>query len=193
MTAAVRNLVVRSLLVFGFVLGALQGCGSSGSSTPSCSDICVKTMMCTADASSAAATTSCNQVCASVGGASGQSSTCKNASAIQSASSSCLGKTDCTEFNSCLASVPKCDLGRGGAGGAAGTNGAGGAGGATFTCAGCDKAVICCEGLGVDAATCSMYSTANCNAASGTAQMNILNYCAETLAYGAVLAPASCQ
>jgi hypothetical protein len=204
MTAAVRNLVVRSLLVAGFVLGAVQGCASSGSSTPSCNDICVKEQMCLADASTAAATTRCNQTCAAAaGGASGQTSTCKNASAMLSALSGCFSKTDCADFNSCIGMVPKCDMGAGGAGGAAGMNGAagasgaagaGGAGGtgATFTCASCDKAVICCEAEGVDAGTCMMYSTADCNAATGTAQQDILSYCKEALDYGSAFQIPAC-
>src|SRR5262249_15351265 len=117
MTSTLRSLVVRSLLVAGFVLGAVQGCGSSGSSTPSCSEVCIKEMMCQADATPATATTNCNAICAlATGGSSGQGSQCKNASEIQSKSSSCFGMSDCTAFNTCIANVPACQLGTGGAG-----------------------------------------------------------------------------
>ena len=73
MTSTLRSLVVRSFLVTGFVLGALQGCGSSGSSTPSCMEACVKGLMCEADASTATANTLCSAACAQgAAGSSGQ-------------------------------------------------------------------------------------------------------------------------
>src|SRR5437868_7040309 len=123
MTSTVKSLVVRSLLVMGFALGAVEGCGSSGSSAPSCMESCVKAAMCEADASTATANSICSASCAQgAAGSGGQTSTCKNASAIQSAYNSCFSKTDCNDFNTCIANVPPCDKGAGGANGGAGTN-----------------------------------------------------------------------
>jgi hypothetical protein len=191
MKSTLKNLVVRSLLVAGFVLGAVQGCGSSGSSTPSCNDTCVKIEMCQADASTATATTACNQICAlSAGGTSGQGQTCTNASAMQSAYNNCFSMTDCTAFNTCLNNVPKCQSGAGGAGGAtgaagkgaAGTNGAAGstgAGGAgAADCSPCTRATSCCATAGFPAATCSAIpTTAACNSATGQTQTTDISTC----------------
>jgi hypothetical protein len=211
MTSTLKSLVVRSLLVAGFVLGAAQGCGSSGSSsTPSCNDICIKTEMCSADASTATATSNCNLVCGAQGtaGTGGQGTTCTNQSARDSAFNSCFSMSDCTKFNACIAQVPACQTGGGGGSngaagksggggatgsagksGAAGATGAGGAGSGA-SCALCDKAVSCCATLGQPASTCNLIpSTAACNAATGTTQSGDISACQQIVSGAGALCP----
>jgi hypothetical protein len=214
MTSTLRSLVVRSFLVIGFALGAVQGCGSSGSSTPSCMESCVKALMCEVDASTASADTLCSASCAQgAAGSSGQGTKCTNQSAIDSAGSSCFSMSDCTAFNNCLKNIPPCQMaGTGGTNGAAGTNGSagksGGAGasgaagstgaggaGATADCSVCDKANTCCQALaalvGQSTASCT-YSTATCNGEPASAQPSYANVCQTILTDGAA-ASSSCK
>ena len=206
MTSTFRSLVVRSLLVMVFALGAVEGCGSSGSSTPSCMETCVKAAMCEADASTATANTICGASCAQgAAGSTGQGTTCTNQSARDSAYSACFSITDCTMFNECIAKVPACQTGAGGANGAAGTNGSagthGGAGtngaagstgaggaGAGATCASCDKAVTCCTTIGGGAQCSAVPSTATCNSA-GANQASDIAICQGVLQGAAALCP----
>jgi hypothetical protein len=127
MSSRMISSVVGCLIAAGLALGAIQGCGSSGSgSTETLQQACVKEVMCQADASTATATTLCSGA-ASTGKGGQSGTTCTNASAIESATSNCLKISDCTQFETCVAGIPKCN---GGTGGTSGT-GTGGATGAT--------------------------------------------------------------
>jgi hypothetical protein len=166
--------VIGSLLVAGFVLGAVQGCGSSSSSAANvmslCMQGCVKIVKCGADAGSSETMAECMQGCVSsettsTGGA------CSNQSAIIEAGNACLAKTTCVELEACALTVQPCEgagtggvSGTGTGGATGGTSGAtGGANGATggtsgatggtsgaaggsgaASCSSCDKAQTCC-------------------------------------------------
>ncbi len=210
--------VIGSFLVAGFALGAVQGCGSSSSSstdpTALCTQSCVKVQMCLADASASSVMSSCMASCASGGGgSSGQTTTCTNAAAIETAYSNCLKISDCTQFEACLLGLPPCQMstgtggtngtggttGGGGAKGTGGTTGGGGTSGAaggsgTASCAVCDKAQTCCLALvalaGQPTSTCT-YSTASCNAA-GANQATDATVCQTILTDGAA-ASAACR
>jgi hypothetical protein len=104
--------VIGSLLVAGFVLGAVQGCGSSSSSAANvmslCMQGCVKIVKCGADAGSSETMAECMQGCVSsettsTGGA------CSNQSAIIEAGNACLAKTTCVELEACALTVPRCE------------------------------------------------------------------------------------
>src|SRR3954469_17453009 len=103
------SVVIGSFLVAGFALGAVQGCGSSSSSndpTALCTQSCVKVQMCLADASASSVMSSCMANCsAGAAGASGQTATCTNQSAINSAYQNCISMSDCTKFASCLVNL----------------------------------------------------------------------------------------
>ena len=114
--------VIGSLLVVGFALGAVQGCGSSSSSSgtnlmSACMQGCMKVVPCLADAGFPETLAECVQSCASSGSTDG--GTCSNESAIVSAVQACAAKTDCAELESCRLTIPACE--HGGSGGTSGT------------------------------------------------------------------------
>jgi hypothetical protein len=202
------SVVIGSFLVAGFALGAVQGCGSSSSSTDPtalCTQSCVKVQMCLADASASSVMSSCMANCASgAAGSGGQTRTCTNEAAIETAYSNCLKISDCTQFEACLLQLPACQTstgtggtnGTGGTTGAAGAKGTGGTSGAaggsgSASCSACDKAPACCTALGQSATTCAMLSTASCNTA-GANQATVISACQQLLSGGAALSPA-CQ
>jgi hypothetical protein len=210
--------VIGSLLVVGFALGAVQGCGSSSPSAGSVMSLCMQgcakeSSLCGADAGETMA--DCMQGCVSTettstGGA------CSNQSAILAAGNACLAKTTCAELELCVATVPTCAGGTGGAsgtgtggrtstggtsgtgtGGTTGTGGSTGAAGAsgTATCASCDKAQTCCLALaallGQSTSACT-FSTSSCNAETGAAQTTDAMTCGMLLTSGAALST-SCK
>ncbi len=214
--------VIGSFLVAGFALGAVQGCGSSSSSTDPtalCEQVCTKGEMCAVDASATTAMAGCMTTCTSSTGSQNPSK-CTNSSQIESAYSNCLKMSDCTQFEACVLAAPKCASGTGGTSGTgtggttstggtsgtgtAGTNGGGGAKGtggaggsaATATCATCTKAATCCTAAGLPSTTCSQIPTAAaCNAATASTQTTDIQECQQGLAAGALLAPtaSACQ
>ena len=200
--------VIGSLLVAGFALGAVQGCGSSSPSAGSVMSLCMQgcakeASQCGADAGET--TADCMQSCitretTSTGGA------CSNQSAILAAGNACLSKTTCADLELCVATtVPACAGGTGGTsgtgtggthgtgggsgtgtGGTTGTGGATGSGGGSGTnadCATCDKAQACCVAVltlgGQSTASCT-YSAAACNAA-GANQASDISVCQQIL------------
>ena len=205
--------VIGSMLMVGFALGAVQGCGSSSSSgnfAETCMQGCAKIIPCEAALGYTQTMADCVQSCTdsaktSSGGA------CTNAAAMESAASACLSKTACADLLACGASIPPCagggtggssgtgtggTKGTGGSsgtgtGGTTGTGGATGAAGGSGTagCAVCDKAQTCCVAAltlaGQSTASCT-YSAASCNAA-GTAQASDISICQQILTAGAAL------
>jgi len=139
--------------------------------------------------------------CASgAAGSGGQTKTCTNEAAIETAYSNCLKISDCTQFEACLLQLPGCQTstgtggtnGTGGTTGAAGAKGTGGTSGAaggsgSADCAICDKAQTCCLAAvalaGQPTSSCT-YSTASCNAA-GAAQASDVSVCQQILTAGA--------
>jgi len=210
MKSTLRSLVVRSFLVTGFVLGAVQGCGSSGSSSGTdlmsvCMQGCTKIVPCLADAGVSETVATCVQNCVASG--SSGSTTCTNESAIVSAAQACAAKTTCTELEACGATIPKCQTSSGSAGtnGAAGTNGSagksGGAGtsgsagstgaggaGTAADCSTCTKAANCCTTAGLSSAVCGAIPSASaCTAATGTAQTGDIATCMGIISYAATM------
>jgi hypothetical protein len=207
-----------SLVAAGLALSVVQGCGSSSStgSTETFQQVCVKEAMCLADASTATATKDCATPASGTGGQSGTTTTCTNASTIESDTSACLKISDCTQFQACLAGIPACAGGTGGTSGATGgvsgatggTSGAtGGTSGATggtsgaaggsgsASCSSCDKAQTCCmagESLGIPASDCT-FSAAKCNGMTGTNQTAYVTMCQEILAEGVSLNVSACK
>src|SRR5580692_2649730 len=203
--------VIGSVLAAGFVLGAVQGCGSSSPSADSVMSLCTQgcdklVALCDPDAGTSAATTECVPGCVasattSTGGA------CSNQSAIISAGNACLTKTTCADLEACRLTVPACGGGTGGAsgtgtggttgtggisgtgtGGTTGTGGANGAAGGSGSanCAICDKAQTCCvaaESKGIPASLCT-FSAASCNAMSAANQSTQVTECQMILAEG---------
>jgi hypothetical protein len=195
----------RSIIALGFVLCALQSCGSSSSSdtTAVCNQFCNREVSCTeADGgpSSAAAMAQCTSSCAA--------QKCTNDSELVSAANTCLAKSSCTAFVACAATEPQCQMSTSGSGGTGaatgGTNGGGagttGSGGTTGTgsCADCDKAAACCAaiatmaGLSSSAAGCDAYSTSMCNT-SGQDQSLEAQACTALLQAGAAENIAACK
>ena len=201
--------VIGSLLVVGFALGAVQGCGSSSPSAGSVMSLCMQgcakeSSLCGADAGETMA--DCMQGCVSTettstGGA------CSNQSAILAAGNACLAKTTCAELELCVATVPTCAGGTGGTsgtgtggtkgtggssgtgtGGTTGTGGSTGAAGAsgTATCASCDKAQTCCTAI-EGASACTDVSAATCNSTPAADQATIISDCQTILTAGATL------
>jgi hypothetical protein len=132
MTSTVKSLVVRSLLMAGFVLGAVQGCGSSSSSSgnyaQTCMQGCAKTVPCEADAGIPITMSECVMAC-TMSAMTSSGGTCTNAAAMQSAAQACLSKTTCTDLLACGLTIPPCEGGAGGANGAAGKGGGAGTSG----------------------------------------------------------------
>jgi hypothetical protein len=200
----------RSIFALGFALCALQSCGSSssGDTTAVCNQACNRESSCTeADGgpSSADAMSNCMTICAA--------QKCTNESALLNAVNTCLGKSSCSDFVSCTAAMPQCQMatsgsggtgaatgGTNGGGGATGSGGTTGAGGTTGTgsCADCDKAAACCAaiatmaGLSSSAAGCDAYSTSMCNT-SGQDQSLEAQACTAILQGGAAENIAACK
>jgi hypothetical protein len=202
------SVLAKSVFALGFVMGALQSCGSSSSSdaTALCQQSCDKELACTPDAGSIGATAdmSCKSSCAAQ---TATASKCSNLAAIESAVKACLAM-DCASFESCIeTTVPDCatSSGNGGAngtgtggsnGGGAGTSGAGGGSSGTGSCSSCTKGQACCVGalqlVGQDAGACS-FSATTCNSLSGASQTSYIGACAEEITAGGLLGVAGCQ
>jgi hypothetical protein len=210
--------VIGSFLA-AFALGAIEGCGSSSSSTDPtalCEQSCVKLQMCLADASASSAMAGCTTSCTSNTGSQNNTSKCTNSSQIESAYSNCLKMSDCTQFEACVLGIPPCAGGTGGtsgtgtggttstggssgtgSGGTSGTGGTSGAAGGSgnAACAVCDKAQTCCvaaESKGIPASLCTL-SAASCNAMSGTAQSTQITNCQMVLSEGVTFGVSACQ
>ena len=203
--------VIGSILMVGFALGAVQGCGSSssGSYAETCMQGCAKILPCEADAGFTETMAQCVQGCTqsamtSSGGA------CKNAAAMQQAANACLTKTTCTDLLACGATIPQCETsGTGGTTGATGgtsgatggtsgatggssgatggTSGAtGGSSGTNPSCSICDKAQACCTAI-EGAAACTAVTAATCNSTPAANQATIITDCQTILTAGASL------
>ncbi|HEY5090882.1 MAG TPA: hypothetical protein VIK30_12975 [Polyangia bacterium] len=214
------SILSRSLFALGFVIGALQSCGSSGSggdATAVCNQQCNKAYSCENDGGTGTSTSmaQCMAVCMQ---------TCSNKDQLLSAANACIAMPACADFTACIAAptFPKCQSaggtdgsGSGGAGaamggisgGGAGRNGGGGSTGAggttgtggsgTASCSTCTKAETCCiaeaQLIGTDAGACGL-SSAQCNATqAGTAQNAYIQTCTLTLTTGAGAGLAACQ
>lgn len=204
------TVVGRSIFALGFVLCALQSCGSSSSNTTAvCNQVCNRANSCTeADGGPASSTAmaQCSTICAM--------EKCTNQSELVSAANTCLAKSTCTNFVACAANLPTCQTATGGSGGTgaatggtngggAGTTGSGGATGSggttgTASCADCDKAATCCAAIATmagsssSAAGCDAYSTSMCNT-SGQDQSLEAQACAAILQGGAAENIAACK
>lgn len=204
----------RSILAFGFVLCALQSCGSSSSDTTAvCNQLCNRVYSCTeADGgpAPAAAMTQCTEICAA--------EKCTNQSQLVTAANTCLAKSSCSDFIACTATAPTCQTstttGSGGTGAATGGTNGGGAGsngsagttgstgsggttGSTASCADCDKAAACCMAIATlegssSGSSCTALSAASCNSA-GTSSVTIAMECDMVLSTGAALNLAACK
>jgi hypothetical protein len=217
------SVLAKSVFAVGFVVGALQSCGSSSSSdaTALCQQSCDKALACTPDAGSIGATAdmSCKTNCAAQ---TATANKCSNLSAIEGAVKACLAM-DCASFETCIeTTVPDCatatgsggsngtgsggsngtgnggssGTGNGGSnGGGAGTNGAGGGTGSA-SCSICTKAETCCvalEHLVTADAGSCGLSAAQCNTLSGTAQTQYISTCNLSLSTGSSAGVAACQ
>jgi hypothetical protein len=225
MRSVMQNTAIKSavkfILVVGLGVAAVEGCGSSSSPSSTdpvalCTQACQKLEMCLLDASASSSMSQCMSQCstAGAGGASGQGTTCTNASQIETAYNACL-KMDCSQIVSCLSSVPQCQTsgtgtggttgaagatGKGGTSGAAGATGSGGTSGAAGAsgaadCSICDKANTCCMALatiaGQPTSSCT-YSTAMCNSTASSGQSSYITICQDFLTSGAAVS-ASCR
>jgi hypothetical protein len=203
------SILSRSLFALGFVIGALQSCGSSGSggdATAVCNQQCNRAYSCENDGGAGTSTSmaQCMAICMQ---------TCSNKDQLLSAANACIAMSACADFTACIAAptFPKCQsaggtggsgsggagaamggisgggAGRGG-GGSTGTGGAGGSGTAA-NCASCDKAAACCIASGVSTATTcnSSFSSTMCNTYTGTTQTQYIDTCTQVLQAGAAL------
>lgn len=207
------SILSRSLFALGFVIGALQSCGSSGSggdATAVCNQQCNKAYSCENDGGAGTSTSiaQCMSMCMK---------TCSNKDQLVSAANACIAMPACADFTACIAAptFPKCQSaggtggsGSGGAGaamggisgggggttGAGGTTGTGGSGAAS--CSTCTKAQPCCVAayqlLRVDAGDCT-FSAASCNAMTGASQTSYITSCSEEISAGALLGLAACM
>ena len=214
------SMLSRSLFALGFVIGALQSCGSSGSggdATAVCNQQCNRAYSCENDGGAGTSTSmaQCMAICMQ---------TCSNKDQLLSAANACIAMPACADFTACIAAptFPKCQgaggtngsgsggagaamggisgggAGRNGGGGSTGTGGATGGGGSTgaASCSTCTKAQPCCVAafqlLGADAGACS-FSAANCTAMTGAAQTSYIMACSTELTTGAQLGVAACM
>jgi hypothetical protein len=204
------SILSRSLFALGFVIGALQSCGSSGSggdATAVCNQQCNRAYSCENDGGAGTSTSmaQCMAMCMK---------TCSNKDQLVSAANACIAMSACADFTACIAAptFPKCQsaggtggsgsggtgaamggisgggAGRSGGGGSTGTGGAGGSGTAA-NCASCDKAAACCIASGVSTATTcnSSFSSTMCNTYTGTTQTQYIDTCTQVLQAGAAL------
>ncbi|HZL16300.1 MAG TPA: hypothetical protein VFG23_01015 [Polyangia bacterium] len=201
------TVVGRSIFALGFVLCALQSCGSSSSGdvVALCQQGCDKAVACEPDAGSIGATeaAACKSSCTTQ---TASTTKCTNAAAIESAAKACLAM-DCSSYQACLGALPACEGGgSGGSGGTGGANGgtSGGGAGATGSggtsgtagCASCDKAATCCAAIAAQAdasaSGCDAYSTSMCNT-SGQDQSLEVQACSAILSAGAALNVTACK
>jgi hypothetical protein len=203
MTSTLVGTVVRSLLVTGFVLGAVQGCGSSGSGSSDaaspgdyvtiCTNACERDALCLGDAGASETMAPCMSMCTTkVNSEKGCAAEAQIAQAVQN----CLGKTACSDFVSCFGAVDDtCSTGAGGASGAGGKSGAAGASGAggagvPADCTACTMAATCCTAAHLPATECNMIpSTSACNAATGTTQSGDITACQTILSLAGTACP----
>src|SRR5580704_3056695 len=113
MSTKTVSAVIGSVLVAGFALGALQGCGSSSRSSgfaETCMQGCAKVVSCETQLGGTETMAQCVQGCTDSAKTS-SGGTCTNAAAMQSAANACLSMTSCTALAACAASIPPCEGG----------------------------------------------------------------------------------
>jgi hypothetical protein len=212
------SILSRSLFALGFVIGALQSCGSSGSggdATAVCNQQCNRAYSCENDGGAGTSTSmaQCMARCMQ---------TCSNQDQLVSAAKTCIAMSACPDFTACIAAptFPKCEsaggsgsggagaamggingggAGRSGGGGSTGTGGTTGGGGSSgaASCSTCTKAETCCiaeaQFEGADAGGCGL-SAAQCNATqAGAAQDAYISTCSLTLSIGSGAGITACR